>query len=923
MTTREYPQRAPAARHGKTTMSTLQDERLGKLLDELARGTSLERTLEIFAEQVAIELTAPICKVWVVKRGDICDRCPLAYCCTNRQMCMHLVASSGALAEREYPRIPLSVFDAALISRGGSSSFDKHGGLGEKLFALQGSSIKRAGDSFALHPLRGAAGIVGLVGVYNHRTIASSELGRLSGIAPLAAVAINIAQLHAREELLRKRLAAAEAGSSKTDELRSLRITLAQTETELAAAGEEVRRATARVLQLEEGLVTLRDQNRMLVEGSEELERSRRMAEDARSRLESARAHLEIKVADLTELNQGRVREMSRIVGEHEQLVNEVERLGALTAQLEATASPLSLENEHLRALNQELSGSVASANERAARAEAERDSLSQTNSEMEEAIGKLQGLASRLEDTASGLKDRIEAAEHARGELEQINRRLTEENRRLNLEGRSRARFLANISHELRTPMNAIIGFTSLLYEDPSLQLSERHRRSLERVSRNARDLLELINNVLDLSKIEAGRMDVFSEAVEVGSLIDRALAIVEPLKEGRPLKLLSEVEPGLPAMRTDRTKLQQILINLLSNAVKFTPQGQVKVIAARAAGDRIRISVADTGVGIAEEHLPKIFQEFQQVGGGRSGRSGTGLGLAITRRLIELLGGEIAVSSNPGEGSVFAVTLPVEIDARPAPSIESETAPDPNKTALVIDGDPASLFLTKKYLGEAGYSVATTDSVARGQEISRMAHPAVVTVDMDLPEVSPAILTEISRREGGGVLIAVSGDSELESQALGAGAHVFLKKPVNREALSKAIERARSETSVTILIVDDNPDTLELVTAMVDSAYETRTATNGREALEEISRSRPDVIVLDLMLPEMDGFEVVQRLSLSPEWRDIPVILLTARDLSYEERRALDIGTARILQKGSVSRDELLGEIGMVLKTERGSGR
>jgi CheY-like chemotaxis protein/anti-sigma regulatory factor (Ser/Thr protein kinase) len=489
-------------------------------------------------------------------------------------------------------------------------------------------------------------------------------------------------------------------------------------------------------------------------------------------------------------------------------------------------------------------------------------------------------------------------------------------------------------MSHELRTPMNAIIGFTSLLLEDAALHLTDRHRRSLERVARNARDLLQLINNVLDLSKIDAGRMDVFAEATDVHDVIERAVAVVEPLKQGRPIELVSEIQEDLPPMRTDRTKLQQILINLLSNAVKFTLDGEIKITAERLGPDRIRIAVSDTGIGIAESDMPHIFEEFRQVGTSNrkyqttAGNAGTGLGLPITRRLVELLGGKVSVTSQPGEGSVFAVMLPIEIEGRAAPGYESDfQAETPERSALVVDSDPASLFVTKKYLVEAGYSVAATDDPARARELARSTRPSVITVDIDLPEGGLSLIQQLAQevgstpqRENGSTIVALSSSdspgTEPTARALEAGAAAVIRKPIDRSDLLRVLKQATTPTRRSVLVVDDDPDALDLVMALLEgSGYDARTATNGREALEEIGRSRPDVIILDLMLPEMDGFEVVHRLSLNPDWRTIPVILVTARDLSHEERRALDLSTAQIIQKGNLSRDELLAGIGSVI--------
>jgi CheY-like chemotaxis protein len=280
-------------------------------------------------------------------------------------------------------------------------------------------------------------------------------------------------------------------------------------------------------------------------------------------------------------------------------------------------------------------------------------------------------------------------------------------------------------------------------------------------------------------------------------------------------------------------------------------------------------------------------------------------------------MLGGEISVSSREGEGSTFAVTLPLEIEGRVAQAAEAEIPlTDPDLTALVIDGDPASLYLTKKYLTEAGYSVAATDDPARGVEIADKAKPAIITIDMDALEGGAGIIEQISHSHKEGSVIAFSSDADAEERALNAGARIFLRKPIDRSALIGVLERAKSRSQKCVLVVDDDPDALDLAVAMIEgNGYEIQTATTGRDAMEAIERQRPDTIILDLMLPEMDGFEVVHRMSLNPEWRTIPVILLTARDLSHEERRALDMGTARIIQKGTFSRDELQAEVRVAL--------
>lgn len=1044
-------------------MQTSTLDRISRVFEEVARGSEIDRALALIADQIAADVGAPTCKIWVVKRGDICDRCPLATACQNRLMCMHLTAASGASIEKEYPRIPISVFNASMIARGGTADFGGPGGAGEKLFGLQHGVSDDSRDSYALYPLRGAAGILGLIGIFNHRPIERSELDAMAHFAPAAVAVIRVAELRARcstlrgqldeqvklaeasraaasrereleqqitlltaqigalqtrgdeslaerdllqgmsdeatrradrlesenddlrerwEQLisvqkesgrlysemtaqlesernqveqenawLRGRLAGLEQNVSEMNRLREvlmneigernravegLRAEIKEKQREVEQATEASSRLEERITFLDEANIGLRDQCAVFAERVEEVQLSLRRSEDARLRLEQARSSFEERISDLTEELDRTRAENRRLLAENERGLAEAQAARGQLGQLRKLAE----ERASLNALNSELTQARARAEERVSELEEENAALSQANSQLEDAVKQFENLAARLEENALKLRDRAEATERTRLDLEQRNRVLSEQGKRLHSESQAKARFLANMSHELRTPMNAIIGFTSLLLEDAALHLSDRHRRSLERVSRNARDLLQLINNVLDLSKIDAGRMDVLSEAADVGDLIERALAVVEPLKQGRPIELVTQIQEGLPTMRTDRGRLQQVLINLLSNAVKFTPDGEIKITADQLGPDRIRIAVSDTGIGIAESDIPHIFEEFRQVGGANRRVSapgaGTGLGLPITRRLVELLGGKMSVSSRVGEGSVFAVIMPIEIEGRTAPGYGLESEPStPERSALVVDSDPASLFITKKYLAEAGYSVAATDDPSRAVEMARVARPAVITVDIDSPDGGLSTLEQLARENGPATLgensstiIALSATIDSPTSAtvqlaLDAGAAAFLRKPIDRADLLRVLKRATTPAPRSVLVVDDDPDALDLVMALLEgSGYEARTSTTGREALEEIERERPDVIILDLMLPEMDGFEVVHRLSLNPDWRTIPVILVTARDLSHEERRALDLATTQIMQKGSLTRDELLASLGSAMRATTAHG-
>lgn len=967
-------------------MQAKPSHRLKEILEEIARGSDLNRTLALIADHIAADLVAPTCKIWVVKRGDICERCPLSAICTNRQMCLHLMAASGALLEKEYPRIPLSVLNASLISRGGTAGLDDPGGTGEKLFGLQHETHPDPNNTYALHPLRSASGTVGLIGVFNHRSIDRAERRRLAQIAPTAVAAIRVAELQTQCTTMLYRIQAEAAVASSGSRAASERERLLEAKiADLTREAAELRSALeltsrpdheelARLSDLEaENARLIRevgrlesvqaDAGRSYSEMSAKLEADQRRLEDENAWLkgqiasleqrlsESESRHAEVRLnaprvfeleKDNRELQEktrrlsDRLAEMNVVIRAAEderadlerQDAQKDQRLAELRSESDAVRLEHSLARGEIQSLQTELAAAVAENTRLADEIDAEMQKsahlasqiadLGEANQQLEAAVRQFEGVTARLEEGAAGLRDRIDAGDRARVELEQRNQILAEQLRRVSAEGRARTQFLANISHELRTPMNAIIGFTSLLLEDASLQMTERQRKNLERVSRNGRDLLELINNVLDLAKIESGRMDVFSEPFDLGDLIARVLAVVEPLKEGRPIELRFDVDPSLPEMRSDRLKLQQILINLLGNAIKFTDEGSVTVTATGAGPDHVRIAVTDTGPGISEADIPRLFEEFRQLGSGaRRGVVGTGLGLTIARSFVELLGGQITVSSRLGEGTTFAVVLPSQIEGRIAPPPEAETQPvDPERTALVVDNDPASLYLLRKYLTEAGYSVAATDDPARARRIAELAQPSVITVDLDSAEMDSHFVQDIAGASGQSVIIALSSGAVAESTTFPSSVAHFVTKPVEREDLLKLLDSLSAPARTRLLVVDDDPDALDLVVSMLeDAGYEIRTAATGVEAMEQVRTQRLDAIILDLMLPEMDGFEIVHRLSLSPDWKTIPILLLTAADLSHEERRALETGASQIIQKGSFSRDDLLAALKVAL--------
>jgi signal transduction histidine kinase/DNA-binding response OmpR family regulator len=1010
-------------------MQTSKNIQISDILDEIARGSSLDQSLNLIAQKAITDLKASTCKIWVVKHGDICEQCPLASVCANRQMCLHLASTGGSSIEQEYPRIPISLLNTSLIVRGGVADFKDSNPASEKMFGVQQNQHPDTPNSYALYPLRGISGTVGLIGVFNTRLIEKSELQVLAQLSPAAVAAIRVAELQARcdslryqiekgvsdsaqtaskqldernaqlktrlqelqgecdalqkireenrnriaelekdnerlrevlnslsnelqeknradvaidaqgkedsnnlqeeytrfenlatsyeeniDELKREQESIRNSLSERQDEMANLKAELETRQRELAEIQESVRHLEAQISLLEETNAGLRDANTALVEKAESLENSLRLAEGLCTSIEQKRASLEEKLESLMSEAEQLGSAYTALGDQKQQLLEENQGLRDEVSRLAERSDKLGEENAQLAEFNERLNGKWQSTEAQAGELEKENAELKDANAQLEDAVKQLEALVPRLEESVDHLSSRTELSERLYAEIEQRNRALTAENQQLATKAQGHARLIANVSHELRSPINSILGFTSLILDDASLNLPEKQRHNLERIQGNSRDLSEFINKILDFSKIESGHMDVYSEPVDLRAVIARAVAIAEGLRGNRPINIEVELQEDIPMLHTDKTKLQQILVNLLSNAVNFTNQGEIKVTASRADHDRVHIAVSDTGIGIAESDIPKIFEEFRQLNGAsRQGKTGTGLGLAITRRLVALLDGELDVSSKVGEGSVFLVALPTEIPSSAAPSGEAEPRElDHERTALVVSHEAAMIYLMRKYLTEAGYSVALAEDAARALEIVSMAKPSLIVLDLDSLDTPANTINQIAEGKEKGRLIAVSINANFERQAIRTGADAFLSKPVEREELLVAAEGSKEAPPEFVLVVDDDADALEIVKSMLENnGHTVVTAADGRAAIEVITRHKPSAIILDLMLPEMDGFEVAHRLQLHPKWRDIPVILLTARDLSNEERAVLNFHSARMLQKGNFSREDLLTQL------------
>jgi signal transduction histidine kinase/CheY-like chemotaxis protein len=531
---------------------------------------------------------------------------------------------------------------------------------------------------------------------------------------------------------------------------------------------------------------------------------------------------------------------------------------------------------------------------------------------------------AAELAKLNAELEDKVMART---SELEAANRELQIANVKIREADRLKSEFLANMSHELRTPMNAIIGFTRLVRRKAADLLPERQIENLEKVEISANHLLGLINDILDLSKIEAGKMGVNFMPFDLGPLVDTCLATVEPMVKGGKVRLIKDVPQDLPEVMSDQDKLKQIIINLLSNALKFTEEGEVRLSAA-VDDASLRIVVSDTGIGIRADALEYIFEEFRQADGSSTRKyGGTGLGLSITKKLTELLGGTIDVQSVEGKGSTFTIILPLakRDEEAPADKVRPEEEGLPSvemkgkKVLLAIDDDPNVLSLLKQNLEEEGYFVVGASNAEEGIRKAKEIHPFAVTLDILMPQ-----------KDGWGVLSDLKADpatrdipiivlSIIDNKELGfsLGAFDYLLKPFQKEAILAALLRIPGTSAKRVLVVDDEPAAVDLLTQILqDEGYQVKGAYSGEEALQALEASPQDIILLDLLMPGMDGFEVVQRVKANPRWRDIPIIVVTAKDLTDDDCTFLCQSVDRIIQKAGLARETLMKEVQSLLR-------
>jgi signal transduction histidine kinase/DNA-binding response OmpR family regulator len=557
----------------------------------------------------------------------------------------------------------------------------------------------------------------------------------------------------------------------------------------------------------------------------------------------------------------------------------------------------------------------------------------STASGEIGELIESFNAMLDTIETKTSELEQARETAEGAKEQLEEVNRTLearVEDRTKLlakavkDAEEASKAKssFLAKMSHELRTPLNAIIGYSEILHEDAMDDGNTRTAEDLDKVLNAARHLLGLINDVLDISKIEAGKMELYIESFEVGKLVNEVIATASPLisKKGNTLAL--DCPPDIGSMHADATKVRQMLLNLLSNASKFTEKGTITLKVTRNPEEgTLHFAVMDTGIGMTPEQLGRLFQAFSQADASTTSKyGGTGLGLAISKQFAQMMNGDITVTSDAGVGSTFTIRLPITVETK-KPKVVNQSSPrltrspftkEKRPKILVVDDDKDIRNVITEILDQSGYEVFTAGSGQQGLDLASQIVPDLIILDLMMPGMDGwTVLTKLQHKPALADIpvIILSAASGLEmAMSLGAAAVIF--KPVDANHLTAEIAAHLAPLPPSyVLLVEDDADSRTLITRLLDNeGWNARSAINGNAALRILKQATPAIIILDLKMAGMNGFELLELIGKNPAWAKIPVVIVTSMDLTADMRDYLTPRTVRILYKGRFSREDLV---------------
>ena len=573
-----------------------------------------------------------------------------------------------------------------------------------------------------------------------------------------------------------------------------------------------------------------------------------------------------------------------------------------------------------------------------------EKADVTQTDKEFFMMVSRVIGAAvenaflySDVLEKSNELEDSNEQLRMSKVWVEEANAQLVQANQQLEEASRLKSQFLANMSHELRTPLNSIIGFTNLILTDDVQPATGDQKEGLDIVLRNAKNLLALINDILDLSKIEAGRMTVSPEEFKIDTVVSDALATVEPLLGDKTVKLLSEIDTDVPSIQSDPARIKQIILNLLSNATKFTDDGHIKVAVKMFDRSFVRVAVEDTGTGIPTEFLEVVFEEFRQVDGSNTRRhGGTGLGLAISRKLARMLGGDLMVQSEMGKGSTFILTIPLVYNSAEKPKMKERVGLPPSSSSnlseessgrtsnlvVCIDDDPDVLLLLKNHLVSEGFEFYGVTDSRNAIDVVRQYRPILVTLDIMMPfkdgwQVLQELKSDPDLKEIPVVIHTVVDNKAL---AVSLGAESYLVKPVQAEKIISVIRSYTGTDEGEILVVDDNEDFTNFLRNLLEkSKFTIYTARNGIEAIKLLHETVPRLVFLDLLMPEMDGFEVVEKMYEDEKLKEVPIVVLTAKEVTDDERMKLNSRIKNVVKKEGLTREIILREVNKFIQRKK----